>query len=164
MKFLIMMFPSFLIGGIGISEINKWFLVLWLVFIVTYFGLIEIRTMCSHCPHYAEPGNSLKCWANYGSPKLWRYRPGPMSVWEKTIFFSGLILVFLFPFVLFMIYTKWIFVILQGVAILGAFLSLRRSMCSRCMNFACPLNVVDETIQEGFFARNPRIAEAWQNE
>ncbi|GAJ20475.1 unnamed protein product, partial [marine sediment metagenome] len=26
--------------------------------------------------------NTLKCWANYGSPKLWKYRPGPMSLNE----------------------------------------------------------------------------------
>jgi hypothetical protein len=46
------------------------------------FGLLEIRVMCSHCPHYAEAGRLLKCWANYGSPKLWAYRPGPMCRME----------------------------------------------------------------------------------
>ena len=35
----------------------------------------------------AETGTkTLKCWANYGSPKLWKYRPGPMSLAEKTVF------------------------------------------------------------------------------
>ncbi len=31
----------------------------------------------------------LKGWANYGMPKLWKYRPGPMTFWEKVIFCTG---------------------------------------------------------------------------
>jgi hypothetical protein len=30
------------------------------------------------------------------------------------------------------------------------------------MNFACPLNRVDEATRRAFWARNPRVAEAWR--
>ncbi|MCD6577033.1 MAG: hypothetical protein J7K66_03350 [Anaerolineaceae bacterium] len=161
-KFLASFFPIFLIGGIGVYRINFWFLIAWIVFILSYFGLIEIRVLCAHCPHYAEPGNSLKCWANYGSPKLWRYRPGPMSRIEKTVFLGGLIIIFGYPLVLFIINTVWFLAGLFGIAVVGAFTLMRKSMCAQCMNFACPLNRVDAGRKKSFFGRNPDIAAAWE--
>lgn len=150
-KFITAVFPAFVIGGIGVYRLGIWFFIPWVLFIFAYFGLIEIRVMCSHCPHYAEPGNSLKCWANYGSPKLWRYRPGPMSTVEKVVFFAGLMVVIGYPFVQFLVYSKWFLLILYGVAVIGAYLFMRKAMCARCMNFACPLNLVDEGKKETFF-------------
>lgn len=88
LHFLVLVFPSFLLGDAGVYHVNSWWLIPWLVVIVAYSGFVEIRVMCSHCPHYAEEGGSLKCWANYGAPKLWKYRPGPMVSWGKAIFFS----------------------------------------------------------------------------
>ena len=34
-------------------------------------------------------------------------------------------------------------------------------LCTRCVNFACPLNETDETARQAFFERNPTVAEAW---
>ena len=59
--FLLIAFPAFLLGGSGIYHVNGWMLIPWLILILGYFGFIEIRVMCSHCPHYAEEGGSLKC-------------------------------------------------------------------------------------------------------
>ena len=159
--FLAIVFPSFIIGGVGVYRLSIWFLVPWVIFILSYFGLIEIRVMCSHCPHYAEPGNSLKCWANYGSPKLWRYRPGPMSWIEKAIFLAGLMLIFGYPLILFLMGAKWLLVALYGLAVLGAYFLMRKRMCSQCMNFACPLNLVDEGERKNFFRQNPQVGAAW---
>jgi hypothetical protein len=76
---------------------NGWLLIPWLTMIIGYFGFIEIRVMCSHCPHYAESDSSLKCWANYGSPKIWKYRPEPMSFIEKAIFLGGFAIIWGYP-------------------------------------------------------------------
>jgi hypothetical protein len=97
--FLLIVFPSFLLGGAGIYRTSGWMLIPWLILIIVFFGFVEIRVICSHCPHYAEEGNSLKCWANYGSPKIWKYRPGPMSFWEKFIFFAGFALIWGYPLI-----------------------------------------------------------------
>lgn len=98
LRFFAMAFSPFVLGGIGIARVNAWMLLPWIGLAIGYFGFVEIRVMCSHCPHYAEPGTrSLQCWANYGSPKLWKYRPGPMTQVEKAIFFAGLVLIAGYP-------------------------------------------------------------------
>jgi hypothetical protein len=50
--FLFIASPAFLLGGGGIYHINGWMLIPWLILIIGYFGFVEIRVMCSHCPYY----------------------------------------------------------------------------------------------------------------
>jgi len=118
--------------------------------------------MCSHCPHYAEPKlKSLKCWANYGSYKFWKYKPGPMSKMEKIVFLTGMATVFIFP-LFFLFSTKEIFLLLLYLLTLGSFFTtLKNFLCTQCMNFACPLNAVPEETRNKFFKKNPIVAEAW---
>ena len=152
----------FIFGGIGIARIEPWLIFPWIGLAVSYFGFIEIRVMCSHCPHYAEPDtNSLQCWANYGSPKLWKYRPGLMTRWEKIVFFTGLVIIAAYPLVCIIIGAQWLLLVLFIIATSGMAAVMGRLMCAHCMNFACPLNHVDRTTRELFFALNPVIAEAW---
>ncbi len=155
--------PPFLIGGAGVAAVNPWWLIPWLVFLVSYFGLIEIRVMCSHCPHYAEEGKSLQCWANYGSPRLWKYRPDPMSKMEKIIFFAGFAIIFGLPFIFLIIGLQWFFLALYLLTLTGGFLSMRKLMCAHCINFACPLNQVSLEDRHKFWQRNPIVDHAWQS-
>ena len=162
-RFLVIAFPPFIVGGIGIAGVDAWLLIPWIGLILGYFGFVEIRVMCSHCPHYAEPGaKSLQCWANYGSPKLWKYRPGPMSAGENAVFFTGLVLIAGYPLAFLLFSMQWLvlalFVILAVV--MAAF--VRSRLCSQCMNFACPLNSVEPSVRALFFARNPGVAQAWK--
>lgn len=159
--FLFAMLPAAILGGAGVVHINAWWLAPWLLIAVGYFGFVEIRVMCSHCPHYAEPGTSLQCWANYGSPRLWKYRPGPMTVNEKVVFATGLVLIFGYPLVFLLIGLQWFLLTVYILAVVGFYLTLRRSYCSECMNFACPLNLISEKVRAEFFARNPTVARAW---
>jgi len=159
--FLFLFLPSFLVGGAGIYHINAWWLVPWAVMAVSYFGFVEIWVMCSHCPHYAEPGKSLQCWANYGSPRLWKYRPGPMATTEKFIFEAGLVLIFGYPLIFLLLGLQWLLLAIYLLAGASFFATLRRSYCSECMNFACPLNIVGEKVRADFFKRNPTVARAW---
>ena len=159
--FLLIVSPSFLLGGAGIYHISGWWLIPWLIIIIGYFGFVEIRVMCSHCPHYAESEKSLKCWANYGSLKLWKYRPGPMTITEKIIFFSGFLVVWGYP-VLFLIFNLQLFLLLVYlITTTGFFMTLKVFLCSQCMNFACPLNCVNDVNRDQFFDRNPSVAKAW---
>ena len=159
--FLLSAVPIFVIGGAGIIHVGAWWLAPWLVIILGYFGFIEIRVMCSHCPHYAEPGKSLQCWANYGSPRLWKYRPGPMTTAEKIVFESGILLIMAYPLVFLLAGLQWFLLAVYLLTTAGGYVTLRRSYCSQCMNFACPLNNVNEKIRAEFFKRNPVIARAW---
>jgi hypothetical protein len=161
-RFLAIALPPFITAGIGIVGVNAWLLLPWIGMAVSYFGFIEIRVMCSHCPHYAEPGiKSLKCWANYGSPKLWKYRPGPMTVGENIVFFAGLVLITGYPLGLLLYSSQWILLVLFTLLVVVMGMAMSRLMCAKCINFACPLNRVDPAVRSLFLAQNPRIDEAW---
>jgi hypothetical protein len=159
--FLCIVLPNFLLGGAGIYNVSGSLLFLWILMIIGYFGFVEIRVMCSHCPHYAEKGNSLKCWANYGAPKVWKYRPGPMSFMEKVIFLGGFTVIWGYPILFLLAGMQWFFLLVYFLSVAGFFMTLRMFLCSMCMNFACPLNTVDENRRQEFLKRNPEVAKAW---
>jgi len=98
-------------GGYG------WYLLGWAAFCLVFFEFWEIRILCSHCPYYAEKGLTLHCIAcshcpyyaekgltlhciaNYGSLKVWRYHPEPISKAETVQLVIGFILLCGYPFV-----------------------------------------------------------------
>ncbi len=164
MRFFIIASPSFLIGGAGIYLMNVWLLVLWLIMIIAFFGFIEVRVLCSHCPHYAEPDKTLKCWVNYGSPKLWRYRPGPMTRMEKGIMLGGFAIIWGYPLAFLIAGLLWLQLCFYILSVIVFFMALKTLLCPRCMNFACPLNTVAEKTRKKFFRRNPELAHAWTEE
>ncbi|MBN1412832.1 MAG: hypothetical protein JW969_18470 [Spirochaetales bacterium] len=160
--FLGMVAPLFIIAGYSIFIFNPLFMILWIAFALSYFGFIEIRVMCSHCPHYAEPGmKTLKCWANYGSPKLWKYRPGPMSLMEKTVFITGLAVIFLPPVLILPMLGQYLILVVYTALLIAWKTGLRLLFCKRCINFACPFNAVDKAARNLFFENNPEIKQAW---
>lgn len=165
-RFIFLMFPVFGTAVYQLISYNALSIIPWVVMIIGYFGFIEIRVMCSHCPHYAEPGlKSLKCWANYGSPKIWKYRPGPMSLTERIIFLSGMISIFVYPIPFFFMKAGTLSYILWGMyvaLIIFGFSILKRKYCSFCMNFACPFNEVENEAREKFFEKNPIVKAAWK--
>ena len=162
LQFLSMAFPPFIIGGYGIYSYKPVLLFIWVGIILFYFGVVEIRVMCSHCPHYAEPNlKSLKCWANYGSPKLWKYRPGPMSFIEKFIFLIGMVVVFACPLPIIILSELWLLLIIYILTTTAFFFTLNTFLCTQCINFACPFNRVKDPVRNEFFKLNPQIKKAW---
>jgi hypothetical protein len=159
--FLAICLPSFLLGGAGIYHVSEWWLALWIAMIPGFFGLLEIRVLCSHCPHYAEADKSLKCWANYGAPKIWKYRPGPLSFAEKSILLSGFAVIWGYPLVFLILGAQWFLLLVYAVASAGFFMTLKLFLCTQCMNFACPLNGVPDSVRASFFECNPSVSRAW---
>jgi len=153
--FISLALPLFLGAGYAIFLFNPLLLIPWLLFIVSYFGLIEIRVMCSHCPHNEEEElQTLKYWANYGSPKLWKYRPGPMSVFEKFIFIAGLLVILLPPAVFLLLQQRFVLTAAYMILLIVWKILLRLGFCRRCINFVCPFNVVDQDTREIFREKN----------
>ncbi|MEW6079621.1 MAG: hypothetical protein AB1724_17575 [Thermodesulfobacteriota bacterium] len=154
--------PTLLLGGAGIYHASGWWLIVsWLLIIIGCFSFVLTRVLCSHCPHYVEAGSSLKCRANYGSPKIWKYRPGPMTFWEKVVFFAGFAIVWGYPLLFMIIEFQLFLLIVYLVASSGFLMTLKTNSCTQCMNFACPMNAVPDKVREDFFERNPGVAEAW---
>lgn len=152
-------------GGIALYYYNPLTIIPWIVMFLLYFGLVEIRVMCSHCPHYAETETStLKCWANYGSPKIWKYRPVTMSSAEKIVFILSILIIWIYPVIFMILSQNYVFIILYFVFSTFVFYLMRDKMCRICINFACPLNIVDTSTRENFLKHNPEIEDAWEKE
>ena len=101
--FILNQIPSLVIATFGFIFVALitgawWPYILFAVACIALWGLgVETRVLCSHCPYWAEDSRTLHCWALPGSPKLWRYRPGPMNAVEKTILMLFFAFISIFP-------------------------------------------------------------------
>ena len=84
-----------------------------------------------------------------------------MSTAENVVFFAGLAAVFGYPIVFLVAGGLWYLLGLYVLLATAFAVSLKRFLCSQCMNFACPLNGVPEPVRQLFWERNPRVGEAW---
>lgn len=161
--FLSLGMPFMILGGICTFLYSAWVFAAWVLVVLSYFCVFEIRALCSHCPHYAEPGlHSLKCWANYGSPKLWKYHPGPLKAWEKVVFVGGGCIIFILPMAAAVLSGVYVLLAISVVLVIAWVFIMGRFYCLRCMNFACPFNRVPKDVRDCFFNHNPTVAGAWK--
>ncbi len=156
-KFMISALPGFLLGAVGINRIGNYFLIPWILFCVIFFGIIEIRVLCSHCPHYGEPGISLRCRAAWGLLKLWKWRLGPMSAIEKIILLGGFSVIWIYPLPFLIIGSRWFLLLAYTFATLGFFGFLNWQFCRHCINIYCPLNSVPDNIKNELYKQNPAL-------
>ncbi len=155
LKFYLISTPSLIIGGTGISKYNTSAFFIWLMIICLFFLVIEIRVLCAHCPHYENSKMTLKCWANYGAPKIWKFRPWPMTPQEKTILISGFAFVWGYPFFFLFASEAWLMLFLYFCLTTFFFTMLRLKNCVKCINFSCPLNQISPDTKEIFLRNNP---------
>jgi hypothetical protein len=146
---------SFLgLGPFILSEGMLMFVVYFTITMLFFAGGIEWYVLCRHCPCYEHSGVAHEnegrffCLANWGSPKLFKYKPGQISrVGQATfLIFVGFFL--LFPIVYFI--DRWEFVLFQLTFALIFTVTLRHWGCSSCPNFGCVLNCVDEKSKQRF--------------
>jgi hypothetical protein len=84
-----------------------------------------------------------------------------MSTAEKVVFIGGFAVVWGYPLAFFLIGGLWLLLGLYVLLTAGFFVTLKMFLCSQCMNFACPLNGVPNSVRLLFFERNPSVARAW---
>lgn len=137
----------------------------FVAFAVLFFEFWEIRILCSHCPFYAEGTRTIHCTANYGSLKIWKYRPGPMSRSEEIQLAIGFVIlaalvVLPSTFLITNGHYLWAVPPIVGLAAFGYI--LRRFHCDSCINFACPFNPMPRSIRDEFLKRNPILLRAWE--
>ncbi len=72
LKFYLGALLPIVFGGIGLYSFNPIYLFIWIFLFIVYFGFIEIRVMCSHCPHYAKnrDENFNRKWARINANKI----------------------------------------------------------------------------------------------
>jgi hypothetical protein len=134
----------------------------WAGFAVIFFGLWEIRILCSHCPYYAEKGSTLHCIANYGCPKVWEYHPEPISTWEKVQLVVGFVLLGGYPFPFLILAGQWAMAVLAAWGLLMFCWTLQKYTCPQCVNFSCLLNRAPKDVVDAYLRRNPVMRQAWE--
>jgi len=143
-------------GGFG------WYLLGWVGYMIFFFFVWEARILCSHCPYWAEGGRVLHCLANYGVIKIWRYHPGPMSVSEKVQFLVGVGIIVLYPFPFLIIGKEYVLALIALAGLVSFGFSLKKHVCTRCVNFSCPANGVPKEIIATYLRRNAVMRRAWE--
>jgi hypothetical protein len=138
------------------------YLVGWIGFMLFFFNVWEIRILCSHCPYYAEDSLVLHCIANHGCLKLWKYHPEPMSTSEKVQLFIGFVLLCGFPLPFLLLSQQWVLAAISAWMLIFFFWTLKKYVCSACVNFSCPLNSVPKPTVDAYLMRNPVMREAWE--
>ncbi|MBD3255708.1 MAG: hypothetical protein GF383_11495 [Candidatus Lokiarchaeota archaeon] len=159
--FLLMFIPGvigMILAGFG------WFILGWIGFALFFFNIWESKILCSHCPFYAERGNTLHCIANYGSYKPWKYNPVPMSRSEKFQLIIGFIILGCFPFPFLFFGQEFLFLFITSIGLLSFFAYLKIKVCSKCVNFSCPFNSVKKEIVDDFLKKNRVMKKAWEEE
>ena len=151
---------SFDIGalfGLGSFVLNEGTLMFAVYFILTmafFGGGLEWYVLCRHCPCYEYSGkeqgkeNRFYCLGNWGSPKLFKYKPGHISRGAQSTFLGFTSLFLLFPILYFL--DRWEFVLFQIVMAISFLVTIRHWSCSQCPNFGCILNCVPENRREEF--------------
>ncbi|KAB3536087.1 hypothetical protein F8154_04830 [Alkaliphilus pronyensis] len=164
----------FLIGAF----MQNWVLItIYAIGVFLNFAVLEPRLLCSHCPFYAEKGFFLRCNTLYGMPKIWRYRPGPITKPEMILQLISGGFVDFFPIASF-IYGIFVFynshaTAVELISMIGfTFIllvmmiqlhqTIKGEVCSKCPNFSCAMNKVPKSIRDAYIKRNPIMKEAWE--
>ena len=168
-----------ILGLLIISAIsqNWWLAIVYLGVLLLNFTLIEPRFLCSHCPFYAEKSKVLHCNTLYGMPKIWKYRPGPISKIEKAVMLVVGAFVDLYPLAIYIYGIVIVFIkntdLSMKIAVIGITIVfvllmiqfnklLQGDLCKRCPNFSCAMNKTPKEIRDAYINKNPVIKEAWE--
>jgi hypothetical protein len=74
----------------------------------------------------------------------------------------GLVLIVGYPLAFLIAGAEWLLLGAFAITIGAMAVLIGLLMCAHCINFSCPLNHVDRSVREAFFARNPLIRRAWK--
>lgn len=154
-----------------------WLLFAYLIGMAINFAILEPRLLCSHCPFYAQSGKFLHCNTLYGLPKLWKYRPGPISKAEKILQLISGGFVDLYPIAIYLFGIFFVFrtqastaerLAVIFMAVIFALLlyimnsEVQGEVCKKCPNFSCTMNKVPKPLRDAYIKRNSVIRDAWE--
>ncbi len=155
---------GFIIGKISLPILII-FSVGYIGYLIFFFQVWENKILCSHCPYYAFEGEKyVKCYANYGIPKAWKYNPAPMTASEKVQFLIGITLFAGVPLILFLVIGLYVYFGVSLTFIVVWIISMHFLSCSKCPNFSCPLNNVPKEFVDDYLKQNSVMRKAWEDQ
>ncbi len=163
LRFFLIVLPYALVTIPGMVRAGRGrVLLIWLAYAAFFFYVWEARVLCRHCPFWAGSGRTLRCPANYGVTKLWRWDPRPMSRSEGAQFLAGAILLIAFPLPWLLRERKYGLTSVAVATAAGCTAALRTYVCTRCVNFSCPLNAVPKSVVDEYLRGHPEMMDAWE--
>ena len=83
-----------------------------------------------------------------------------MSTSEKAQFLVGVGIMVLYPFLI--IGGQHVLALIALAGLISFGFSLKKHVCTRCVNFSCPANGVPKEIVDAYLRRNPVMRRAWE--
>ncbi len=155
---------GFISGGLNTFQV-VFFFSSYIAYLAFFFQVWENKILCSHCPYYAfEVEKKIKCYANYGIYKAWKYNPAPMSRSEKIQFIIGISLFAGYPLVFLFLAQMYIYFGISLILSIIWIVSMHFLSCSKCPNFSCPLNTVPKNIVDEYLRHNIVMRKAWEGQ
>ena len=134
-------------------------------YLAFFFQVWENKILCSHCPYYAfEDEKKVKCYANYGIYKAWKYDPAPMSRSEKIQFIIGITIFAGYPLIFLLLAKMYIYFGISLIFSIIWIVSMHFLSCSKCPNFSCPLNAVPKNVVDDYLRHNTVMRKAWEEQ
>jgi hypothetical protein len=125
------------IGAYAIfAESITWGLI-YLAFCTFGFFVGILYTLCAHCPYPYEYSDCL-FFPHKFIKKLYRHRPGPLTMPDKTGLWISLLGTVILP--QYWLLNNASLLILFWVFCIPAWASLPLYLCKKCRNFECPIN------------------------
>ena len=122
--------------------------ILWLIFYIAIcivLTTVIYRFYCTHCPHYTQSKNTTKCMFFWGIPKFFNSRPGPLTLFEKTVSMTAPAIILFFPFYWLILQPGLLVIYVLSLAVFVT--TIRRNECHRCVYFNCPANCVPDDVR-----------------
>ena len=153
---------GFISGGLNVFQLG-FLSVSYIGYLIFFFQIWENKILCSHCPYYAfEDETKVKCYANYGIHKAWKYNPAPMSRSEKIQFIISISIFAGYPLIFLLLAKLYIYLITSLILSIIWLVSMHFLSCSRCPNFSCPLNNVPKKVVDDYLRQNTVMRKAWE--
>jgi hypothetical protein len=147
------------VGGM-ISGQHFTALLVWAGLAAIFFLFGQQRLICRRCPQYASPRKLLLCHAAPWLPKLPRYHPRPLSFFEHAALVSCTAVLFLYYVPFFIISAQWLLLAVTTWSLLAWAWTVKRQLCSRCINLFCPFNGMPLDSREKLAAAFPDLRPA----
>ena len=155
---------GFISGGLNILQLIFLFSS-YIGYLIFFFQVWENKILCSHCPYYAfEDDKTIKCYANYGLYKAWKYNPAPMSPSEKIQFIIGILIFAGFPLISLLLLEMYIYFGISLILSIIWIVTMHFLSCSKCPNFSCPLNAAPKNIVDDYLTHNTVMRKAWEEQ
>jgi len=155
---------GFVSGGLNLVQLI-FFFASYIGYLTFFFQVWENKILCSHCPYYAfEDDKKVKCYANYGIYKAWKYNPAPMGRSEQIQFIVGILIFVGYPFIFLILAKVYFYFLISLIVAIIWIVSMHFLSCSKCPNFSCPLNNVPKNIVDDYLKHNSVMRKAWEEQ